>query len=752
MKNFDTPLHVRGQALFLDDLPVPEGLLYASALFSPTAHGRIKRLDTRAAEESPGVTAVLTFRDIPGENEIGGIIRDEPLLAEEKVHFAGQPVALVLASDKTAAARAAKKIELEIEPLPVITDPRQAYAAGSLIAPPRTFCLGDTAAAWDKCVVVASGRVDSGSQEHFYMEPQGALALPTERGGVKIFSSTQSPSGVQRIAARVLGLPMNKVEVDVARLGGAFGGKEDQATPWAALAALAAYKLHKPVKLTLNRREDITVTGKRHPYSSDFKIGVDEEGKILAYEVMFYQNAGAAADLSSAILERTLFHTTNSYFIPNVKATGASCRTNLPPFTAFRGFGAPQAMFVMEAAIREAAAKLGVSPALIQKKNLLAEGDTFPYGMQVEHCRARSCFAAGKQKYAFDEIFRRAAEFNAANSTRKKGAALMPVCFRISFTNTMMNQAGALVHVYSDGSVGVSTGAVEMGQGVNMKIQQTAARIFSVAPERIKIETTNTTRVANTSPTAASTGADMNGRAAEIACLDILARLKKTAAEQLQQPDADEITIADEQVFCRGEKTTRTWETLVLKAFAARTDLSAHGYYATPRIYFDREKEKGQPFAYHVFGTAVTEVTLDCIRGVYEIDRVSIVHDAGKSLDFLIDRGQVEGGLLQGIGWLTMEEVLYTEEGRLLTNSASTYKFPDIKFTPKEVDVHFLEDAGNPYAVLSSKAIGEPPFMYGIGAYFAILEAVKAFRSGVDFPIVSPLTPERVLGYLYPEG
>ena len=749
MKNFDTPLHSRGRSLFLDDLGEPSGLLHAAVFLSPAAHGKIKKLDTAAAAKSPGVTAVFTARDIPGENQVGGIIRDEPLLAGDEVHFMGQPVVLIVADNKRAAVEAASRIECKIDPMPALTDPRKAYEQNSLIAPPRTFCLGDVSAAFEKCAVVVDGRVDSGGQEHFYMEPQGALALPMESDGIKIMSSTQSPTGVQRIAARVLGLPMHRVEVDVARLGGAFGGKEDQATPWAALTALAAYILKKPVKLVLNRKEDMTATGKRHPYSSDYKIGLDAGGKILAYEVALYQDAGAAADLSTAILERSLFHVTNSYYIPNVKATAVSCRTNLPPFTAFRGFGAPQAMFVIEAAIRKAADKTGMSAADIQAKNLLQEQDTFPYGMQVENCRAGQCFAAADERYGFDTIFREVEAFNAAHTTLKKGAALMPVCFGISFTNSMLNQAGALLHVYTDGSVGVSTGAVEMGQGVNMKILQVVARTFSIDPGRVKVETTNTSRVANTSPTAASTGADMNGKAAEIACLNILERLKKVAAEYLGQAGTGDIEIKDEQVYCRGKKAGLDWQGLVAKAYVNRTNLSAQGYYATPGIYFDREKEKGQPFAYHVFGTAVTEVTLDCIRGTYEIDRVSIVHDAGKSLDLLIDKGQVEGALMQGIGWLTIEELLFDEDGRLISNSAGTYKFPDIKFAPHTVEVHFLENADNPYAVLKSKAVGEPPFMYGIGAYFAIMTAAKAFRPGKEFPVHAPLTPEKVLGFLY---
>jgi xanthine dehydrogenase large subunit len=749
MNNTDTPLHTTGTSIFLDDIREPEGLLHAAVYVSPAAHGKIRKMEVSRALAVTGVLDVLTADDITGENQIGGIIRDESLLAEDHVAFIGEPMALVVAESRDIARRALKEISVDIEPLPVITDPRAAYEKGELIAPPRTFVLGDVDAAWDGCDVVVEGRVQSGGQEHFYLETQGALVVPVEGGGLKIYSSTQSPTGVQRIAARVLGIPMHQIEVDVRRLGGAFGGKEDQATPWAVLAALAARKLKAPVKLLLDRAEDMKFTGKRHPYSSDFKIGLKNDGTIQAYEVMFYQNSGAVADLSTAILERTLFHTTNSYYIPNVKATAAACRTNLPPFTAFRGFGGPQAMLVMEAAIAEAAEALKVLPAKIQEANLLKEKDTFPYGMQVEHCRAERCWQEATERYEIADRFGKVEAFNASHDMIKKGISAMPVCFGISFTNTGMNQAGALVHVYTDGSVGVSTGAVEMGQGVNMKIRRITADTFSLPPERVKVETSNTTRVANTSPTAASSGADMNGKAAQIAARQILERLRTLAAELLNHPEPGDIQIHHERVSIDEIETGLTWEQLINEAYWRRINLSAQGYYATPGLYFDRKEEKGKPFAYHVFGTAITEVTVDVMRGTYEIEAVRVVHDGGRSLDEKIDRGQAEGGTIQGIGWVTMEELLYGDDGRLLTENTSTYKVPDIKFTPLEMETYFLEDVDNPYAVMSSKAIGEPPFMYGIGAYFAIRSAVKSIRPDATIPYDSPITPEKVFRYIY---
>ena len=534
MKNYDWIQHVRGESLFVDDLTPPEGTLHAAVFSSPIAHGRIKKLNLEEAKKTDGVVDILTAEDIPGENQIGAIIQDEQLLANDILDFRGQPIAIVVAKDSFSAHEAAKKIKLEYEEFPAVTDAREAYQKGLLIIPPQTFSLGDVDSVWKNCDVIVEGTAESGGQEHIYLETQGSFAFPVEGGGVKIISSTQSPTAVQRAAARILNLPMNKVEVDVLRLGGGFGGKEDQATAWACMTALAAFKLKRPVKLILGRQEDIRMTGKRHPYSSDFKIGLTKDGKILAYEVQFYQNAGAAADLSTAILDRTLFHCTNSYFIPNVKATAYCCKTNLPPNTAFRGFGGPQGMFVIESAIYKAAEKLGIDASVIQEKNLLNDGDEFPYGQKTKYCMARPAWNQAVTKFNLTELKNEIEQFNRKNKLMKKGVALMPICFGISFTNTMLNQASALVHVYTDGSIGISTAAIEMGQGVNMKLRQVAESIFSVDINRVKIETTNTTRAANTSATAASSGADLNGKAVEIACKNILERLTKSAQTRIE--------------------------------------------------------------------------------------------------------------------------------------------------------------------------------------------------------------------------
>ncbi|MBT6413139.1 MAG: molybdopterin-dependent oxidoreductase, partial [Candidatus Marinimicrobia bacterium] len=531
-------------------------------------------------------------------------------------------------------------------------------------------------------------------------------------------------------------------------LGGGFGGKEDQATPWAVMAALGVQILNKPVKVILSRMDDMRLTGKRHPYSSDYKIGFSKDLKIMAYETTFFQNAGAAADLSPAVMERTLFHATNSYFIPNVKATAYSCKTNLPPNTAFRGFGGPQGMFVIESALAHAAQELGVSAYQLQKNNLLKNGNEFPYGQIADGVELTKIWSEMESKFDIEAVEKEINYFNSSNTDIKKGFSLMPVTFGISFTKTPMNQARALVHIYTDGSVGVSTGAVEMGQGVNTKMLQITAQVFSLDPKRVKLESTNTTRVANTSPSAASSTADLNGKALHQACSALLERLKNCAADHFGAQSKD-IEIKSETIYCQGERTDIRWNDLVLMAFLKRICLTENGHYATPRINFNMEKEKGHPFAYHVYGLALTEITIDCIRGTSQFDSVKIVHDFGKTMNPSVDFGQIEGGLVQGIGWMTMEEISYNDKGQLLSNSLSTYKIPDIYSVPKDVIIEPLETEGNDMAILKSKAVGEPPLMYGIGAYFAIENAVRAFNPNFNSTFDAPFTHEKILMGLY---
>ena len=749
MRSIDIHDHVKGRSIYLDDIPLIQGTLFARVFTSNVAHGRIIKLDISKARDLEGVHKVLISSDITGINQIGGIIDDEPLMAENIVDFIGMPIALVLADSESIARKACKLIDCEIEALEVITDPRIAYEKGALIIPSKKFILGDTESTWSSCSHIFEGKADINGQEHLYIETQGAYTQPLEGGKIKVHSSTQGPTAVQRAIAKVTGMEMHSIEVDVTRIGGGFGGKEDQANAWAALCALGTHITGRPVKYSLSREEDIYMTGKRHPYSADFKIGFDNKLKILAYEVTFFQNAGAAADLSPAVLERTLFHCTNAYFIPNVIAIAHCCKTNLPPNTAFRGFGGPQGMFVIECAIAIAAPKLNCKASDIQKANLITTGDVFPYG-QLAESEAETSWQQFEDRFDLKKMQQDVDQFNKENIHLKKGLAVQPICFGISFTKTLMNQARSLVHIYTDGSVGITTGAVEMGQGVNTKIAQVAAHIFSLPIDKIRIYSTNTTRIANTSPSAASATADLNGKATLMACEAIKERLKKVVISIADTKEQNsDIEIRDGLVFLDSLETKITWQELISKAFEQRVSLSEHAHYATPDVHFDWSKGKGHPFSYHVYGTSVTQVTVDCIRGNYEIDFVKVVHDYGQSMNPMIDLGQIEGGIVQGIGWMTCEDVFYDEKGKLRSNALSTYKIPDIYAAPKEIDIIPLITDKENLAILQSKAVGEPPLMYGLGTYFAIENAIQSFNPTVPFRMNAPYTPEKVLLALY---
>ncbi len=748
MKHLDAAAHTRGESRYVDDVRPPAGLLHAAVFPSPAARGEIVSLDLDAARAAPGVAAVLAAADVPGENQIGPIIRDEPLLAEGEVHFAGQPLALVVAESPELASKARRLIRVEIAEKPAITDPREAYSKGEIIDRPVTFELGDVDAAWARCDLVVEGRCDVGGQEHVYLETQRARAEPLEGKHLRIHSSTQSPAAVQRAAAAILGVASHAIEVDVKRLGGGFGGKEDQATAWSCLAALGAHATGRPVELVLGRADDVLMTGKRHPYSSDFKLGLTRDGEIVAYEVFHYQDSGAAADLSTPVRDRTLFHSTNSYRVPNARLTAVCCRTNLPPNTAFRGFGGPQGMFVIECALARAAETMGVAREELQRKNLITDGDVFPYGQRAEAARAAATWDRAASDYGLDAIRRRIDSYNAHHFESKKGFAVMPICFGISFTATHMNQASALVHVYTDGSVSVSTGGVEMGQGLSTNVAAIAAKAFGIDAGRIKVESTNTTRVANMSASAASAQTLLNGNATLLAVGQVVERLKRHVAKKLGDADPASVEISDEKVLLDGGDTGWDWRRLVFDAYLARVGLSAHGFFRTPGVYFDPQRRKGRPFAYHAFGTAIVEVTVDCLRGVYDVDAVKIVHDLGRPINRSVDLGQIEGGLAQGLGWMTMEDLQYSKEGRILSGALATYKVPDVYFMPDDLEVRFLEHTDNPLGPFHSKAVGEPPLMYGIGVYFALRAALRAFAERDD-AFRAPMTPERVLMHLH---
>ncbi len=723
MSTDNLDLLVRGTARFTADLPLPAGGLHAMVAVSPHARATFTHIDTAAAAGQSGVRLVLTAADIPGVNQISTMAHDELLLADGEVHCVGQPVALVIADSADAAWRAAHVVTADWVAHAPIVDAREAFVRGDVLTPPRTFASGDVDTAWADCALVVTGRIDLGAQEHAYLETQSALAIPRDDGGLLVHSSTQSPSATQRAVATVTGLPMNLVELQVARLGGGFGGKEEQATPWAALAALGAVATGRPIRVAPDRRDDMRITGKRHPYTADFRLGLDADGTFVAYEATLLQNAGCTTDLSSAILERSLFHATNAYAIPNVRITAASCRTNLPSNTAFRGFGAPQAIAVLESAIRAAGRELGVPAMQLQERNLVSEGDVTYYGMPLTDVRARECWAELVARHDPAGLVAKAEAFNTSHPLVRRGVDVVPVCFGIAFTARPLNQAEALVHVYADGTVSVTTGAVEMGQGVSAKIQAAAVHELGVAAELVHVEATTTSRVANVSPTAASTGADLNGAAAIQACRVIRAGLDKV------DPDGE-----------------LEWAERVERARVERIGLSALAHYATPGLSSSTDTLTGRPFAYHVYGAAVVESTVDVLRGTARIDRVGIVHDIGRSIDPRIDRGQVEGAVVQGIGWMTSEEIRHDTAGRLITDSLATYKIPDLDSAP-DVDVTLLQRESP--GLLGSKAVGEPPLVYGLGALFAIRAAIETVRSDLSTDVVAPMTPERIFTLLH---
>ncbi len=746
MKNVDMQMHVRGTSQFVDDLAAPAGCLHAALVTSRVARGRIRSLDLAEVLAAPGVVAVYTHRDVPGLNEVGHVLRDQPLLAVDQVEYIGQPLALVVAESHQAAWQAAALGRADIEELPAVLDPREALAQGMIHGQKRILVSGDPDAAFQTCRHVVQGRLASGPQEHFYFETQRALAVPTEHDTIKVHASTQSPGAFHRHLAEVLGLPMHKVELDIRRLGGAFGGKESTAV-WVVAPALAAFLLKRPVKLVLPRNHDIATSGKRHPYEYDYRIGLDEEGQILAYEVDLYQHAGACADISLAVLGRSFLHASGAYRIPNIRVRAVSCRTNIPPNNAFRGFGVPQGTFAIEAAVTHAAEVLGVPAAQLKRKNLAGDGDVLPFGMVLENTNSGRCWETLDARVDLAARHAAVAEYNRTHTDSKRGLAVVPVCFGISFAQTALNQAGALVNIFVDGSVEVSTGAVEMGQGVNTKIQLVAARTLGIAPDRVRVHTTNTSRVPNASPTSASTGADLNGMATKYACEDLLTRLRRFAGQHLGHDDPEQITIREGVVHLAGKPTELRWEKLVAAAQWARVDLSSHAFYATPNLHLDPKTERGRPFAYYSCGTSLTEVWLDCVRGTYRLESVEVVHDVGRSLSEVIDRGQVAGGVMQGIGWSTVEQLRYAPDGRVLTG-ANAYKIPDLKSLAPHFAVTLLENSQNPNAVCNSKAVGEPPLIHGLGAWFAILDALRSVRRDKDLPSL-PLTPEKVFMYLH---
>jgi xanthine dehydrogenase large subunit len=737
--------HVTGEALYTDDLagrfPL---LLHAWPVLAPHAHAMLTQLDAAPALAEPGVHATLTADDVPGENDSGANRRDEPLFPRE-VMYHHQPVAWVLAETLEAARRGAGRVRATYEVLPALLTIPEAAKAESFHAGPLRLHRGDPAAELRKSPYRLDGTFEIGGQEHFYLETMASIAWLDESGGVAVHSSTQHPSETQEVVARVLGVPRHMVTAECLRMGGAFGGKEVQANPWAAIAALGVWKTRRPVRVRLPRVLDMALTGKRHPFLARYAAGFDDQGRLLALEATLYSDGGWSLDLSEPVMWRALFHLDNAYYLPAVDVSGFVCRTHKTSQTAFRGFGGPQGMLVVEDILDRIARRLSLPPEVVRERNFYREGHTTHYGQPVKDAaRIGAIWQELLQTSGFAGRRAAIAQFNAAHPHRKRGLAITPVKFGISFTATFFNQAGALVLVYRDGSVQVNHGGTEMGQGLHTKIRQIAAETLGIPLDAVRIMPTRTDKVPNTSPTAASASTDMNGAAVADACRQLQARLAPIAGVMLACPP-EAVVFSGGAAHTRGDQVQSVpFAEVVEAAYRQRIALFAQGYYRTPGIHFDQKAGQGEPFHYFAFGAAVTEVEVDGFTGEHRVLRVDILQDVGDSVSPLIDRGQVEGGFVQGLGWLTLEELLWDAQGRVATAGASTYKLPSWSELPEVFQVNFLERASEPGVIFGSKAVGEPPLMLAISAREALRDAIGAFGPGGIVALDSPLTPERI--------
>ena len=744
--------HVAGTAVYIDDITEPAGTLHVGLGLSTVAHGILKSVDLSAVRAAPGVVDVLTHEDVPGVNDISpSYMNDDPVLANGKVEFHGQPIFCVIAETRDQARRAARLAKIEYEELPADIDIWDLdVKTHRQVVTPLTLKRGDAATALESAPRRVKGRMRLGGQDHFYLEGQVSLAIPGEDDEIIVYCSTQGPSETQHMVAHALGVPSNAVTIEVRRMGGGFGGKETQANQCAAIAAIAAKKLNRAVKIRLDRDEDMAATGKRHDFAIDYEVGFDKEGRIHAVDYTFALRAGFSADLSGPVGDRALFHCDNAYFFPHVHAKSAPLYTNTVSNTAFRGFGGPQGMVGAERVIEEVAFAVGKDPLEIRKLNFYdamgVEGsrNLTPYHQKVEDCIIQRIVAELEESADYAGRRRAIAEFNAKSRFVKRGIALTPVKFGISFTKTESNQAGALVHIYTDGSVHMNHGGTEMGQGLHLKVAQVVAEEFQIDIDRVKITATTTAKVPNTAPTAASSGADLNGMAAQNAARQIKDRLIDFAAESHQVP-RDQVVFLPNRV--RIGHIEISFNELVKKAYMARVQLSAAGFYKTPKIHWDRSKGRGHAFYYYAYGAACSEVSVDTLTGEYVVERTDILHDTGRSLNRIIDIGQVEGGFIQGMGWLTTEELWWDGKGRLRTHAPSTYKIPLASDRPKIFNVA-LTDWSEAYepTIHRSKAVGEPPLPLGISVLHALSDAVASVADHKICPrLDAPATPERVL-------
>ena len=746
VKHESADKHVTGEAVYVDDRLEFPNQLHVYARQSDRAHARILRIDTRPCYEFPGVAIAITKDDVPSQLDIGPVVAGDPLLADGKVEYVGQVVLAVAADSLETARKAAMAAIVEYEDLEPVLDVVEAYRKKHFVLASHTHRIGDSASKLASAPRRLQGTLHIGGQEHFYLETQISSVMPTEDGGMLVYTSTQNPTEVQKLVAEVLGVPMNKIVIDMRRMGGGFGGKETQAAGPACLCAVIAHLTGRPTKMRLPRMEDMSMTGKRHPFYVEYDVGFDDDGLLHGIEMDLAGNCGYSPDLSGSIVDRAMFHSDNAYFLGNATINGHRCKTNTASNTAYRGFGGPQGMVAIEEVMDAVARSLGKDPLEVRKLNYYGktERNVTHYHQTVEHNVIHEMTAELEESAEYAKRRREIVEFNKKSPILKKGLAMTPVKFGISFTATFLNQAGALIHIYTDGSIHLNHGGTEMGQGLNTKVAQVVAEVFQVDISRIQITATNTDKVPNTSPTAASSGADLNGMAA------------KNAAETIKQRLVDflvrEYKVTPEDVeFRNGQVRVRdhflSFEEMIQKAYFGQVSLSSTGFYRTPKIYYDRDKAAGRPFYYYAYGVACVEVLVDTLTGEYRMLRGDILHDVGDSLNPAIDIGQVEGAFVQGMGWLTTEELVWNAKGKLMTNGPASYKIPAIADMPIDLRVKRVENRKNPEdTVFHSKAVGEPPFMLGIAAWCALKDAVASLADyKVQPQIDAPATPERVL-------
>lgn len=746
VKHDSAPKHVSGEAVYVDDRLEFPNQLHVYARMSERAHARIVRIDTSPCYQIPGVAIAITAKDVPGQLDIGAVMPGDPLLADGKVEFIGQPVIAVAADSLETARKAAMAAIIEYEDLEPVLDVVEALHKKHFVLDSHTHKRGDSATALASAPRRLQGSLHIGGQEHFYLETQVSSVMPTEDGGMIVYTSTQNPTEVQKLVAEVLGVPMNKIVIDMRRMGGGFGGKETQAAGPACLCAVIAHLTGRPTKMRLPRMEDMTMTGKRHPFYVEYDVGFDDDGLLHGIEIDLAGNCGYSPDLSGSIVDRAMFHSDNAYYLGDATINGHRCKTNLASNTAYRGFGGPQGMVAIEEIMDAVARELGKDPLEVRKRNYYGktERNVTHYYQTVEHNMLEEMTAELEASSDYAKRREDIRAFNARSPILKKGLALTPVKFGISFTASFLNQAGALVHVYTDGSIHLNHGGTEMGQGLNTKVAQVVAEVFQVDIERIQITATNTDKVPNTSPTAASSGADLNGKAAQNAAQTIKQRLVEFAARKWQIFEED-VEFKNGQVRLRDHYIS--FEELIQQAYFGQVSLSSTGFYRTPKIYYDRSQARGRPFYYFAYGAACSEVIVDTLTGEYKMLRSDILHDVGASLNPAIDIGQVEGGFVQGLGWLTMEELVWNDKGKLMTNGPASYKIPAVADMPLDLRVKLVENRKNPEdTVFHSKAVGEPPFMLGISVWCAIKDAVASLADYRAQPqIDAPATPERVL-------